>query len=358
VNYQELYSKLTIHLRERLPTATVAQVRNQALVTQALAYSPNCHLATLAMLLSVPGQRENLVQRIRRWLANQAVTQQRCYMPLVRQLFAQWCGAEVGLVMDRTDIEDQRSILMLAIGFRHRALPLAWRVLPFGGTNAETQIALLKQVQPYLPDPKQVRITLYGDCEFRAVEVQRYCQAHHWHWQLGLKSDTLFCQGAADWQPLKAIGVTHGQRCYIQDAILTQQHAFGPVNLVADWTSNEETPRYVVTDQHADRNTWRRGRKRFWIEPFFRDWKSYGFDLESSKLVHPHRLETLLLGMATATLWLVHVGQWIIETDRRPLLEACHKRDYSIFRLGRDYAFRSQLLDWPLPVGFTVSYAD
>jgi hypothetical protein len=261
------------------------------------------------------------------------------------------------LVLDRTDIEDQWSILMLAVAFRHRALPLAWRVLPFGGTNAETQVALLKQVQPYLPSPKQVRTTLYGDCEFRAVEVQRYCRLHHWHWQLGLKSDTLFRRGTADWQPLQAIGVTQGQRRYIQDVTLTQKHAFEPVNLIADWTSNEDTPRYMVTDQRADRHAWRRGRKRFWIEPLSRDWKSYGFDLESSKLVHPHRLETLLLGMATATLWMVHVGQWVIEHDQRYLLEAPHKHDYSIFRLGRDYAFRGQIMDWPLPIGFTVSYS-
>jgi hypothetical protein len=357
MNYRQLYSRLTTQLGAQLPGASTAQVRNQALVTLALAYSPNCHLATLATLLPVPGQRENLVQRIRRWLDSQAVTQHRCYTPLVRQLFAQWSGAEVGLVLDRTDIEDQWSILMLAVAFRHRALPLAWCVLPFGGTNAETQVALLEQVQPYLPDPKQVRITLYGDCEFRAVKVQRYCQAHHWHWHLGLKSDILFRRDTADWQPLRAIVVTQGQRCYIQDVILTQQHAFGPVNLIADWTSDEETPRYVVTDQRADRYAWRRGRKRFWIEPFFRDWKSYGFDLESSKLVHPHRLTTLLLGMATTTLWIMHIGQWLIKTGRRPLLEARHKRDYSIFRLGRDYAFRSQFLDWPLPIRFTVSYA-
>ena len=355
MNYQQLYSKLTIKLREQLPYASAPQVRNQALVTLALAFSPNCHLATLATLLPVPGQRENLIQRIRRWLANQRVTQQHCYMPLVDQLFAQWSGAEVGLVMDRTDIEDQRSILMLSVAFRHRALPLAWRVLPFGGTSAKTQIALLKQVQPYLPDSEQVRITLYGDCEFRAVEVQQYCRDHHWHWQLGLKSDILFRQGSTDWQPLRTIGVTQGQRCYIQDVILTQKHAFGPVNLIADWTSDEETARYVVTDQRADRHAWRRGRKRFWIEPSFRDWKSYGFDLESSKLVHPRRLETLLLGMATTTLWIVHVGQWLIKTGRRPLLEARHKRDYSIFRLGRDYVFRSQFLNWSLPIGFTVS---
>ena len=74
-------------------------------------------------------------------------------------------------------------------------------------------------------------------------------------------------------------------------------------------------------------------------------------------MVHPRRLEALLLGMATATLWVVHVGQWVIKTGRRPLLGARHKRDYSIFRLGRDYVFRSQLLDWPLPIGFTVSYS-
>nr|HID12824.1 hypothetical protein [Anaerolineae bacterium] len=177
MNYQQVYSRLTIELGARLPSASKPQVRNQALVTLALAYSPNCHLPTLATVLPVPGQRENLVQRIRRWLDNQAVTQHRCYMPLVRHLFAHWSGAEVGLVMDRADIEDRWSLLMLAAAFRHRALPLAWRLLPFGATNAETQIALLEQVQPCLPDPQQVRITLYGDCEFRAVKVQRYCRA-------------------------------------------------------------------------------------------------------------------------------------------------------------------------------------
>jgi len=356
MSYCQVYHQLAAHLHKRLPIASTPQIRNQALVTHALAYSPNCHLATLATLLPVPGQRENLVQRIRRWLDNQAVSQQHCYMPLVRHLFARWSGAEVGLILDRTDLEDQWSILMLAAAFRHRALPLAWRLLPFGATDAETQIALLKQMQPYLPDAKQVRITLYGDCEFRAVKVQRYCQARHWHWQLGLKSDTLFRRDGGDWQPLRTIAVPRGERCYLQDVTLTKQHAFGPVNLIADWTSAEDAPRYVATDQRPDRHAWRRGRKRFWIEPLFRDWKSYGFDLEDSKLVHPYRLDTLLLGMATTTLWMIHIGQWVIETGRRSLLEAPHKRDYSIFRLGRDYAFRSQVMDWPLPIGFTVSY--
>ena len=356
MNYRTVYHRLTTQLHRKLPDASMPQVRNQSLVSLALAYSPNCHLATLATLLPVPGQRENLVQRIRRWLENQAVTLWHCYLPLVRQLFTDWSGVEVGLILDRTDIENRWSILMLAAAFKHRALPLAWRLFPFGATSAETQVALLKQVRPCLPDARQVRITLYGDSEFRAVDVQRYCQAQHWHWQLGLKSDILFRQGATAWQPLRAITVPRGERRYVQNVTLTREHAFGPVNLVADWTRDEDTPRYVVIDQLADRHAWRRGRKRFWVEPFFRDWKSYGFDLEDSKLVHPRRLETLLLAMATATLWMLHVGLWVIETGRRRLLEARHKRDYSIFRLGRDYAFRSQVMHWPLPIGFIMNY--
>lgn len=200
-----------------------------------------------------------------------------------------------------------------------------------------------------------MRVTLYGDCEFRAVEVQRHCQKKHWHWQLGLKSDTLFHPGRGDWQPLQTIAVSQGERRYLQEVTLTKKHAFGPVNLIADWTTNEDSPRYVVLDQPADRHAWRRGRKRFWIEPSFRDWKSYGFDLEATKLTHAHRLHNFLLAMATTTLWMVHVGQWVTQTGRHSLLEALHKRDYSIFRLGRDYACRSQVMGWPLPIGFTVS---
>ena len=358
MSYQTLHYRLTTELRKRLRAASMAQVRNQALVTQALTYCTNCHLPTLALLLPIPGKRQNLVRRVRRWLDNPRVTQDRCYMPLMSPVLAQWSKRELGLVMDRTDIKDRRSILTLAIAFRHRALPLAWQVLPFGATSAAHQIALLKQVQPYLPRSRDVRITFYGDSEFRAVDLQRHCQSQQWHWQVGLTGNTMFRQGTSDWQALSTIAVSHGQRRYLQNVLLSKGCPFGPVNLVADWTHDNDHPRYVATDQHADRHTWRRGRKRFWIEPMFRDWKSYGFDLEGSQLVHHERLETLLLGMATATLWMIYVGQWVNRTGRRTLLEARHKQDYSIFRLGRDYAFRSQRLDWPLPIGFMVSDAD
>jgi hypothetical protein len=119
-----------------------------------------------------------------------------------------------------------------------------------------------------------------------------------------------------------------------------------------DWTHAWDTPRYIVCDLPTNGRSWHRGRKRFWIEPTFRDWKSYGFDLETTHLTQASRLNRLLLGMSLATLWLLHLGAWVTVTERRELLEAKHRRDYSYFRLGRDYVQRAQTRDWLIPVCF------
>lgn len=217
-------------------------------------------------------------------------------------------------------------------------------VLDFGSTSAELQMDLLNQVAPWIPEG--LRVTLFGDAEFRAVEVQRLCQRRRWHWQAGLKSDLLFRAGAGAWQPLKTWTVLPGERQYRQNVYLTAEHDFGPVNLMANWQTDKDAPRYTVMDQPAERRAWRRGRKRQWIENFFSDWKSHGFDLEDTDLDDYHRLDGLLLGMSLADVWLIHLGQWLTDTGQRTLLEAKHKRDYSLFRLGRDYLRRAQVMDY------------
>lgn len=347
---KQLYRNLTAELQRRLPTATKPQARDLALLTQALVFSENCHLPNLALQLPIDSQRDHLIRHLMRFLSNHELTRYAHYFPLVRDLFADWPDKDVNLVMDRTDIRQEKSILLLAVAFKCRAIPLTWRVLPFGGTGADVQVCLLKEIKPYLPKDK--RVIFYGDTEFRAVDVQRYCRQQHWGWQLGVKSDTLFHTGDGNWQPLSAFTVERGNRRYLQNITLTQSEAWPEVNLMADWTHNWKSPRYVICHHKATHMSWRRGRKRFWIEPTFRDWKSYGFDLESSHIDDNHRLDRLLLGMAVATLWLLHLGNWVRDTGRAHWLTADHRQDYSLFRLGRDYARRSEICDWYLPICF------
>lgn len=347
---KQLYRRLTTELQRCLPNSSLPQVRNLALLTQALVFSPDCHLNNLALELPISGRRESLTNRLYRFLDNSRVNCTKHYLPIIRHLFANWADREVNLIMDRTDIGQEKSILLLAVGFKHRVIPLTWRVLAFGGTGAEMQLGLLREITPYLPKDK--RIMFYGDSEFRAVEVQRYCRKQGFGWQLGVKSDILFHLGDEQWEPLSSIKVAQWERRYVHNVTLTQQHSWANVHLMVDWTYQGDHPRYVVCHRPTGRNTWRQGRKRFWIEPTFRDWKSYGFDLESSQIEDDHHLDRLLLGMSVATLWLLLLGQWVVDDDRDDWLTADHRRDYSLFRLGRDYAVRSQLRHWKLPICF------
>lgn len=356
MNSVHLHQKLVKHLQTIGLRIGKVQRENLALWCQALAVSPNCHLATLALRVPRLGRRENLVQRLRRFLKNEQVVAQACCRPVFAHLFSHWYGREVCLVMDRTDIEDRWSILTVGAAYRHRLLPLAWKVLPFGGTSELEQIALLRQVQAYLPSLEQVRVYVYGDCEFRAVAVQQVCRTNHWHWQVGVKSDTYFRQGQGAWQTLQSLGVRPGQRLYLQDIYLTRKHDFGPVNLMADWSANQAYARYWTLDLPATPQAWRRGRKRFWIEPTFRDWKSYGFDLERSKIDDPYRLNELVLGIVLTTLWMIHIGDWLTDHGHHLDLIPATKNDYSLFRLGRDHVQRCLTMGWSIPVGFTVSH--
>ena len=357
MNSLHLHHKLVQQLSHLNVPLGEAQQRNLALWCQALAISPNCHLSTLALGLPLPGDRENLIQRLRRFLKNRHILIQRCYGTVVRELFAHWQGCEISLVMDRTDLENRWSILSVGAAYGKRALPLGWRLLPFGATSAEEQQGLLRQVRPYLPPLSQVRVHFYGDSEFRAVPVQQLCQDYHWHWQVGLKSDLYFRQPSGPWQTLHSLGLQAGERRYLNQVYLTQKHDFGPINLMADWAVKQEHARYWALDLPADGRAWRRGRKRYWIEPTYRDWKSYGFNLEGCKITDPARLEVLLLGIALSTVWMIHLGDWLHAHGQAHLLAPAHKTDYSLFRLGRDYLQRALTMGWAIPVGFTVSHS-
>jgi len=117
MNYHTLYLHLAQRLRPVLRPATNTQVNNLALLTLGLAASPNCHLATIATVLPIAGQRENLIQHLRRILKDADLLRRRAYGGVIQHLFAHWTAQEVALVMDRTDLEDRLSILMLAVAY-------------------------------------------------------------------------------------------------------------------------------------------------------------------------------------------------------------------------------------------------
>ncbi len=131
MNNYRLLAALRRHLTLLLPLATPALLLNLALLVLGLAQSPNCHLSTLATVLPLDARRDNLIQRLRRWLKTPALSWERYYRPLVTQFLANWPGVELALVMDRTDLNDRVSLLFVGIATNQRVVLLAWEVLPW-----------------------------------------------------------------------------------------------------------------------------------------------------------------------------------------------------------------------------------
>lgn len=328
------------------------QQQNLAMVCAALAMSPDCHLGTLALGLPLMARRDSLIEHLRRWL-RRAPSWEAAYRPLAANLLAHWPCTELALVMDRTDLAPHCSILMLGAAYGKRLLPLTWRVLDMGGTGADCQIDLLRQVAPLIP--ADMRVIFFGDAEFRAVALQAYCRDQGWHWHVGLKCDIIIRTESGQEMALIDLPInSKSGPVYCQNVLLTATHAFGPVNILAHWSSKDKWPRFWATDLPADRHAWRRGRKRFWIEPSFRDWKSGGFDLGSSHLKDHQAIGALVLAISITTVWLVRLGLMVCTSSCRTLIDVPHKRDYSLFRLGRDYLKRADLLHWPVPIEFTL----
>lgn len=149
-----------------------------------------------------------------------------------------------------------------------------------------------------------------------------------------IESDTHVRLAVGRWCQLRHLGLQLGERAYWQNVYVTQKEMFGPVNLIANGFPKQDSPRFWAVDLPANPQAWRREHKRFWIEPTCRDWKSYGFDLESTQIDDPQRLQVILLGIALATLWMIHLGDWVIQHGHRHLLDRTSEPDFSLFRIG------------------------
>ncbi|MGL4608094.1 MAG: transposase [Trueperaceae bacterium] len=79
-------------------------------------------------------------------------------------------------------------------------------------------------------------------------------------------------------------------------------------------------------------------KRRWQIEMLFAALKTTGFDLESSHLASPARMDKLLAFVCLAVTWAHAVGEWLHRSSLIPLrLKAHGRREKTFFRHGLDY---------------------
>jgi hypothetical protein len=329
--YQIWHSRISqLRSDERL-----TRLRNMAWLVTGIFLSRSVHLSQVAGKIPSATDLPSGARRLSRFLDNPAVRVREWYESTARD-WLEYLGRttrEIRLIADGTKIGFGHQLLIIAIAYRRRAIPIAWTwvTAPKGHSSGYKQCALLGYVHGLLP--AGVPVTLVGDSEFGAVEVIRQLKLWRWHYVLRQKANNQIKLPGFDWQNFGAVITQPSESLWLGQGLLTQQHA-EPTNLLAHWAVGEDEAWLLATDLPDGTTTRQAYARRMWIEEMLGDLKSNGFDLESTHLQHIARLSRLTLAVVLLYTWLVEIGAKIIKNGLRRWVDRADRRDLSIFQIG------------------------
>lgn len=336
MSINHLYHTSLQQLRQLRPTERLTRVRTFAALMAGIMQSKSVHLSHIA--LQIPGSAKELsiVRRFSRLLDNAAVRVREWYAPIARAWLASAgrSTGEIRLIMDTTKVSFAHQLLMVALAFQRRAIPIAWtwRRGAKGHSSARVQIALLAYVRSLLP--RGVPVVIVGDSEFEAGELQ--AQLERWGWGYVLRqkpNNQVQTAHKHSWQAFRSLVRRAGQSVWVAGGRLTRKHA-RQVNLLAHWAEGEKTPWLLATNLPTRRAALRAYRRRMWLDELFGDLKGHGFDLERSHLRHCARLSRLTLAVVLLYAWLVTTAMRVIKRGFRHCVDRHERRDLSIFQIG------------------------
>lgn len=354
MSINQLYDTWFTRIAQLRNNERLTRARNMAWLIVGIFLSRAVHLSRVAGKIRSNVDLPSAVRRLSRFLDNPSVRVREWYAPIARD-WLDYIGRttkEIRLIADGTKIGFGHQLLMIAVCYRHRAIPIAWTWInaPRGHSSGYKQCALLNYVRGLLP--ANIPVVLVGDSEFGAIEVIRQLKIWHWHYVLRQKANNQIQMPGRDWQNFGSVLSKPGESLWLGPCLLTRQQAYA-TNLLAHWALGEKEPWLLATDWVDRTRTLQAYARRMWIEEMFGDLKRNGFDLESTHLQHIARLSRLTLAVALLYTWLVEVGAKIIKNGLRHWVDRADRRDLSIFQIG----FRSidRRLTNTLPIKFRCS---
>lgn len=303
----QLASSISGDLKQRLPRQRKTQREKLALLVATMLDVRSANLVDLAAGLPLVADRTDMrYQWIARLLSNPLVISDEVMEPFAREVLEQAVveGEPVVLILDQSKISDRHHVLMLALRYGERALPLAWRVeATDGAIGFPTQKELLEAAAPWLPVGATVR--LLGDRFYGTADLIGWCQDHNWGYRFRLKGNLTVFEGT---RKTTAAACAKERMFSLEDVELTARRVRTHIGIIHDpghpepWIiAMSERPGYLHTLEYG---------QRWGIEPMFSDFKSRGFGLEETQIRHADRLGRLILVMALALYWAVSTGRW------------------------------------------------
>ncbi len=325
----------------------------------------------------------SIARRLRRTVADGRLEPQTCYAPVLASVI-DWAAARRGgqavvLAVDESSKADAWHLFRVSLPYRGSSVPLAWALWPQRQPLQDgaywTQVeTVLAQVAALLPPG--LPVVIVAD---RAYDVPAFVDrvaAYGWHWVVRCKA-----HGAMRFRD--RCGREHAMRA------LTRRHlpragcrwkgrgqvfkgaGWRDASVVGLWGHGQQEPLVVLSDLAAQWRVLRLYRRRFWIEPGFRNDKRRGWQWEDSQVQGLAHQERLLLALAWASLVMLCLGAQAAAAQvagrragRRPPRRCPEHARASLFTLGlqraRHWLYHPAALTlcWHLPALLAECWSD
>jgi hypothetical protein len=334
-----------------------AQSGRIARLSTAVLLAGEVHLSKMARFVKSESQQDSRVRWIERLLRAPFMCQELVYQPMLQVALQKFRDPYWHLVIDRTTLWDGHTDLAtISLNYRKRAIPVVWSRVPFGGAELGVYVELMQRCVPLIP--AHATVVFHGDTEFGGQRMVRALREVEWDFMLAQPRRVHFRQRGADRSmPLKSLPVTKTHPCQLAHVDLFAQDALGAINLLAFYAphytqcgTRKRDLTYLATSLPLTPGLRRLGRRRWGTEPFYRDFKSAGWQVTHSCLQHSAAQDGLLIVLALTYLWAVCTGRWLCKTGQRHCVDAKAQRHLSLFRLGWDWLIHCLRCDLPCPL--------
>ena len=177
------------------------------------------------------------------------------------------------------------------------AIPIYFELLPkLGSSNFEEQKRVFSQVLALF---KKYKVIVLGDREFCSVQLANWLRQQEVKFCLRLKKSENVEMASGIWQPLDNLGLKPGISLLLNNVKVTKTKKIAGFNLASKWKKKLHgcAPKegwFILTNLTDLDDAINAYKKRFDIEEMFRDFKSGGYNLESTN-ADGNRLISLIL---------------------------------------------------------------
>lgn len=255
------------------------------------------------------------------------------------------------LAIDRTSWR-KYNLLVVSWIIQGRAIPINWQLLDkLGSSNLDDQQSVIHPITCLLPE---YSVVLLGDREFCSKHLATWLLEIGWGYCLRLKKSTYVRLKNDDLVKLQQLAAYPGVQIFLQGVnVSTTAHKF-PFNVAIHYPKEHcgmpiEEGWFILTTLPDLTTAVQTYATRFQLEEMFRDYKSYGFNLELTQL-NGSRFDAWFLLLTLVYSVLAFVGLSIPQTHQKYLSRTtepnrqCSRR--SIVTLGKTALFAG--FDWSL----------